>query len=273
MREGVGIGQSPRKATPASWGNPVNFTDDELDRYARQIILPGFGGAGQAALKRARVAVIGAGGLGSPCLLSLAGAGAGRLTIIDDDVVALSNLQRQIAFATADVGAMKAEAAATRLHALNPHVEAIAVPLRLDADNVDALLHGHDLIIDGSDSFATRLIVADAALAMGVPLISGAVGAMDGQVGVFCGHDPALPCYRCFVGAPMDDPARNCAATGVLGALTGVIGSMMALEAVREIVGLGTSRAGTILLFDAGSGAMRRVRLPKDPACPACAAQ
>ena len=249
----------------------MNFSDDELERYARHIVLPGFGGTGQAALKRARVAVIGAGGLGSPCLLYLAAAGVGRLTIIDDDAVALSNLQRQILFGTADAGAMKAEAAASRLRALNPHVETMAVQLRLDADNVDALLSGHDLIIDGSDSFATRLAVADAALALRVPLVSGAVGPLDGQVALFKGHDPALPCYRCFVGSPADDPARNCAATGVLGALTGVIGSLMALEAVRELAGMGSATAGTILLFDSGSGLMRRVALPKDPACPSCA--
>lgn len=250
----------------------MNFSDDELDRYARHIVLPGFGGPGQAALKRARVAVIGAGGLGSPVLLYLAAAGVGRLTIIDDDAVALSNLQRQILFATADAGAMKAEAAAARLHALNPHVETMAVPLRLDADNVDALLAGHDLIVDGSDSFATRLAVADAALAMGVPLVSGAVGPMDGQIALFRGHEADKPCYRCFVGSPADDPARNCAATGVLGALTGVVGSLMALLVVRELAGLGSDAAGQMLLIDAASLQVRRIALPKDPACPACAA-
>jgi molybdopterin-synthase adenylyltransferase len=250
----------------------MNFSDDELERYARHIVLPGFGGAGQAALKRARIAVIGAGGLGSPVLLYLAAAGVGRLTIIDDDDVALSNLQRQILFATADTGAMKAEAAATRLHALNPHIETMAVPLRLDADNVDALLAGHDMIIDGSDSFSTRLAVADAALAMRVPLVSGAVGPLDGQIALFKGHLPGKPCYRCFVGAPADDPARNCAATGVLGALTGVVGSFMALLAVRELAGLGSDAAGQMLLIDAGSLQVRRIALPKDPACPACAA-
>ncbi|WP_164157650.1 HesA/MoeB/ThiF family protein [Sandarakinorhabdus rubra] len=250
----------------------MNFSDDELERYARHIVLPGFGGAGQAALKRARVAVVGAGGLGSPCLLHLAAAGIGRLTIIDDDTVALSNLQRQVMFGTADVGAPKAEAAAARLHALNPHVETVAVPLRLDGDNVDALLAGHDLVIDGSDSFATRLAVADAALALRVPLVSGAVGPMDGQAALFAGHLADAPCYRCFVGSPEDDPARSCAATGVLGALTGMIGSLMALLAIRQLAGLGAEAAGQILLFDATSLAMRRIALPKDPACPACSA-
>ena len=251
----------------------MNFSDDELERYARHLVLPEFGGRGQASLARARVAVVGAGGLGSPCLLYLAAAGVGRLTIIDDDAVALSNLQRQVLFETADAGEMKAERAASHLHALNPHVETATVPLRLDADNVDALLAGHDLIIDGCDSFTTRVLVADSALAAGVPLVSGAVGPFDGQVAVFKGHDPALPCYRCFVGSPEDQPERNCAAVGVLGALTGVIGSLMAMEAIRELSGFSPSSAGRITLFDAMAGRFRTLSLPKDPACPACSAQ
>ena len=251
----------------------MNFSDDELERYARHLVLPEFGGRGQASLARARVAVVGAGGLGSPCLLYLAAAGVGRLTIIDDDAVALSNLQRQVLFETADAGEMKAERAASHLHALNPHVETVAVPLRLDADNVDALLAGHDLIIDGCDSFTTRVLVADSALAAGVPLVSGAVGPFDGQVAVFKGHDPALPCYRCFVGSPEDQADRNCAAVGVLGALTGVIGSLMAMEAIRELSGFSPSSAGRITLFDAMAGRFRTLSLPKDPACPACSAQ
>ena len=251
----------------------MNFSDDELERYARHLVLPELGGRGQASLARARVAVVGAGGLGSPCLLYLAAAGVGRLTIIDDDAVALSNLQRQVLFETADAGEMKAERAASHLHALNPHVETVAVPLRLDADNVDLLLAGHDLIIDGCDSFTTRLLVADSALAAGVPLVSGAVGPFDGQVAVFKGHDPALPCYRCFVGSPEDQPDRNCAAVGVLGALTGVIGSLIAMEAIRELSGFSPSSAGRITLFDAMAGRFRTLSLPKDPACPACSAQ
>lgn len=250
----------------------MNFSDDELERYARHLVLPEFGGRGQMALKAARVAVIGAGGLGSPCLLMLAAAGVGRLTIIDDDMVALSNLQRQILFTTADIGAAKAEAACTRLHAINPDIETMAVPLRLDADNVDALLAGHDLVIDGSDSFATRLVVADAALAMGVPLVSGAVGPWDGQVAVFAGHRPDQPCYRCLVGSPNDAPERNCAATGVLGALTGIVGNLMAMEAIRELSAFAPSSAGRLTLYDARSGRFRSIALPKDPACPTCAA-
>ncbi len=248
----------------------MEFSDVELERYARHLVLPQFGGRGQAALKAARVAVVGAGGLGSPCLLTLAAAGVGRLTIIDDDVVALSNLQRQTLFTTADIGAMKAEIACTRLHALNPDIQTVAAPLRLAPDNGDALLAGHDLVIDGSDSFATRLLVADTALALAVPLVSGAVGPWDGQVGVFAGHRTDAPCYRCLVGSPDDDAARNCAQTGVIGALTGIIGNLMAMEAIRELSGFAPSSAGRLTLYEALSGRVRTLSLPKDPACPAC---
>lgn len=248
----------------------MDLSDDELERYARHLVLPEMGGRGQQALTRARVAVVGAGGLGSPCLLYLAAAGVGRLTIIDDDVVSLSNLQRQVLFTTAEIGAPKAEAAARHLHALNPHVETVAATLRLDADNADALLAGHDLVIDGSDSFATRLVVADAALRLRIPLLSGAVGRFDGQVALFAGHLPDQPCYRCLVGNPQDVPGRNCAEAGVLGALTGVIGSLMAMEAVRHLAGLGTPQGGRLLIHDGLSGRFRHISLPKDPACPAC---
>ncbi len=202
-----------------------DFSDDELDRYARHLVLREVGGRGQALLKAASVAVVGAGGLGSPCLLYLAAAGVGRLTVIDDDDVALSNLQRQILFTTAD----------------------------------------------GCDSFATRLAVSDAATALAIPLVSGAVGPFDGQIATFKGHDAALPCYRCLVGAAADREGQSCADTGVIGALTGVIGAMMALEVIREITGFGETLAGRLLLYDAMAARMRTVRLPKDPAC-RCAA-
>lgn len=250
----------------------MSLSDEELDRYARHIVLREVGGRGQARLHRARVAVIGAGGLGSPCLLYLAAAGVGRITVIDDDLVALSNLQRQVLFATDEVGTPKAEAAAARLKALNPHVEIVAAELRIDAENADALLAGHDVIADGCDSFQTRLAVADAALALGLPLVSGAVGPFDGQVATFRGHEADKPCYRCLVGTPEDRQTRSCAETGVLGALTGIIGSMMALEVLREIVGFGESLAGRLLLYDGLGARVRTVRLPKDPHCPACGA-
>lgn len=245
----------------------TDFSDDELDRYARHLVLREVGGRGQALLKAAHVAVVGAGGLGSPCLLYLAAAGVGRLTVIDDDDVALSNLQRQILFTTTDAGRAKVVAAAEHLAALNPHVTIVPVNVRIDADNARALLGGHGVIADGCDSFATRLAVSDAATALQIPLVSGAVGPFDGQLASFKGHDPALPCYRCLVGAAADRAGQSCADTGVIGALTGVIGAMMALEVVREITGFGESLAGRLLLYDAMAARMRTVKLPKDPAC------
>ena len=246
------------------------LSDDELTRYARHLVLREVGGRGQALLKAANVAVIGAGGLGSPCLLYLAAAGIGALTIIDDDTVALSNLQRQILFTTADTGRAKTTAAAQHLAALNPHTEITPLATRLTAENALALLADHSQIADGCDSFATRLAVSDAAQSLKIPLISGAVGPFDGQVATFKGHDPALPCYRCLVGAAADRGGDSCADTGVIGALTGVIGSMMALEVIRDITGFGDSLSGRLLLYDAMGARMRTVRLPKDPSCPSC---
>jgi adenylyltransferase/sulfurtransferase len=243
------------------------FSDDELERYARHLVLPQVGGRGQAALKNARVAVVGAGGLGAPCLLYLAAAGVGQISIIDDDSVALSNLQRQILFATNDIGRSKVEAAAERLATINPHVVVTPVAQRLDAGNAASLLAGHDVVADGCDSFATRLAVADAAQALSVPLVSGAVGPFDGQLATFRGYQPDMPCYRCLVGEVADRAADSCAASGVLGAMTGVIGAMMALEVIREITGFGESLAGRLLLYDALGARMRTVRLPRDPAC------
>jgi adenylyltransferase/sulfurtransferase len=248
-----------------------DFSDDELDRYARHLVLREVGGRGQAALKAASVAVVGAGGLGSPCLLYLAAAGVGRLTVIDDDTVALSNLQRQILFTTADAGHAKVAAATEHLTALNPHVAVNPINARLDADNARALLAGHHIIADGCDSFATRLAVSDAATTLAIPLVSGAVGPFDGQIATFKGHDGTLPCYRCLVGAAADRAGQSCADTGVIGALTGIIGAMMALEVIREITGFGESLAGRLLLYDAMAARMRTVRLPKDPGC-RCAA-
>jgi adenylyltransferase/sulfurtransferase len=251
----------------------TDFSDDELDRYARHLVLPDIGGRGQAALKSARVAVVGAGGLGSPCLLYLAAAGVGQISVIDDDMVAVSNLQRQILFVTADAGQGKADVAAQRLHALNPHLVITPVPVRLDAGNATDLLARHDVIADGCDSFATRLAVADAAQALKIPLVSGAVGPFDGQVATFRGYAADLPCYRCLVGDAHDRAAQSCAEAGVLGALTGVIGSLMALEVLREITGFGDSLAGRLLLYDALGGRMRTVRLAKDPGCRGCGAE
>ncbi|MGI4877370.1 MAG: HesA/MoeB/ThiF family protein [Janthinobacterium lividum] len=248
----------------------MSLTDGQLDRYARHIVLREIGGAGQVRLLAANVAVIGAGGLGSPCLQFLAAAGVGRLTVIDDDHVALSNLQRQVLHGTADVGRAKTDSARDAIARLNPDVVVRTEFVRLDADNVEALLYGHNVVADGSDSFATRLVVADTALALQIPLVSAAVGPFDGQIATFRGWEGGLPCYRCYVGAAAEQPDASCADQGVLGALTGIVGAMQALEVVREITGFGTSLAGRLLLYDALAPRMRTLRLTKDPGCTAC---
>lgn len=239
---------------------------DERERYARHIMLKEIGGPGQQALGRARVAIMGAGGLGAPVALYLAAAGVGRLLLIDDDTVALSNLQRQVIFTTADVGAQKTEAAAAALAALNPHVEIETRNMRLKPENARALLEGADVVLDGTDDFSTRFAVNAAARALGIPLVSGAVGRWNGQVSVFAAPGP---CYRCFVPETPPD-AETCAAVGIVGALTGVIGAMMALEAIKLIAEAGAPLSGRILLFDGLQGEARTVSLKRDPACPVC---
>ena len=245
----------------------MSLTDQQLDRYARHIVLKEVGGAGQQKLLASTVALIGAGGIGSPAIQYLAAAGIGRLMVIDDDVVDLSNLQRQTLFGIADIGRPKAEVAAGRVAAMNPDVKVEPVTVRIDADTADALLAGADLILDGCDNFATRLAVSDASLRLRIPLVSAAVGQFDGQLGVWRGWEAALPCYRCLVG---DDPGRpdiNCADQGVLGALTGVMGSLGAMEAIRALTGFGDDPAGKLLLVDALAFRFRTIRVPKDPAC------
>ncbi len=246
------------------------LSDAELDRYQRHIVLKEVGGEGQRRLKAARVAVVGAGGLGSPCLQYLAAAGVGAITLIDDDVVAGSNLQRQTLFEAADIGRPKAQAAAGRLSALNPHVAVAGIAGRLtDATALD-LLRGHDVIADGCDNFATRSAVNRAAVALGIPLVSAAIGPFEGQLGVFAGHRADQPCWACFAGAPADVPGTSCADVGVLGAVAGVVGSAQALEVLRLIVGFGDDRLGMLWLWEGLSMAARSVRVPKDARCPVC---
>jgi len=247
------------------------LTDGQLDRYARHIVLKEIGGEGQKKLLGASVAVIGAGGLGSPCIQYLAAAGVGHLTLIDDDLVSLSNLQRQTLFGTADVGQPKVAVAARRVVQLNPDVTVVEVAERLAAENASRLLCHHDVIADGSDNFLTRLAAADAALALAIPLVSAAVGQFEGQLGVFRGHEPDKPCYRCLVGADPDRPDVSCADQGVLGALTGVMGALQALEVIRQITGFGEDSAGKLLLVDALTFRLRTLKLAKDPGCLACA--
>ncbi|WP_442680584.1 HesA/MoeB/ThiF family protein [Sphingomonas sp. ASY06-1R] len=241
--------------------------DDQLERYARHIILKEIGGAGQQRLLAGHVGLIGAGGIGAPAIQYLAAAGVGRLTVIDDDVVSLSNLQRQVLFATADIGTRKVEAASTAVARINPDVEVIAIAQRLDGDNAIALLSDVDVLLDGSDNFGTRLIAADAARELKIPLVSAAVGQFDGQLGVFRGWEADKPCYRCLVGNAPDRPDASCADQGVLGALTGVMGSLAAIETIRAIVPFGSDPAGTLLLIDALNFRFRTLSLPKDPGC------
>jgi adenylyltransferase/sulfurtransferase len=245
--------------------------DDQLDRYARHIILKEIGGAGQQRLLDAHAVLIGAGGIGAPAIQYLAAAGVGRLTVIDDDQVALSNLQRQVLFSAADVGRLKVEAAVDAVARLNPDVRLVAVPTRLNAANAADLLRGADVVLDGSDNFATRLAVADTARGLRIPLVSAAVGQFDGQLALFRGWEVDKPCYRCLVGDDPDRPDVSCADQGVLGALTGALGSLAAIEAIRAIIPFGTDPAGTLLLVDALDFRFRTIALPKDPGC-ACGA-
>ncbi len=243
----------------------MSFSEDEIERYARHLVLAEVGGPGQQALKRARVAVVGLGGVGGPAALYLAAAGVGQLVLIDDDAVALSNLQRQVQFAMADLAAPKVAAAKAGLARLNPHVRVDAVEERLSLDNAPGLIEGCDLVIDGTDDFATRFAVNAACVAAGVPLVSGALGRWSGQVGVFAGR----PCYRCLV--PEIPPgAETCARVGVIGALAGVVGSMAALESVKIITGAGTALTGRLMLYDGLAGTARTVTVAPDPACPVC---
>jgi molybdopterin/thiamine biosynthesis adenylyltransferase len=245
----------------------VTLSDEELARYARHIVLPQVGGVGQRKLKAARIALVGAGGIGSAVVPALAGAGVGKLTIIDDDVVDPANLHRQPLFRERDVGYSKADLALQFVQRLNRFVKAQPVQARIGAGNAAQLLADHDLVIDGSDNFATRLAVSDACVMVGIPLLSAAAVQFQGQVGLF----RARPCYRCFVGDAFDAAdCDNCAELGVLGALTATVGSFAALLAINSIVGIGEDQAGQVHLFDGQNLSWRAIRIPADRACRAC---
>ena len=241
------------------------FSAEEVERYARHLVLREVGGPGQQRLRRARVLIVGAGGLGAPAALYLAAAGVGVLGLSDPDVVSLSNLQRQVLYATAEVGTLKVDVAARRLADLNPHVQVDAHAVALTDANARDLVAGHDLVLDGTDDFATRFAVNAACVAERRPLVTGALGRWTGQVGLFEGR----PCYRCLVPDTPPD-AETCAAVGVVGALAGVIGSLMALEAVKRLTGAGEPLAGRLLIYDGLAGESRTVRVGADPACPVC---
>lgn len=250
----------------------MDLTDEQLDRYARHIVLKEIGGAGQLKLRAATVAIVGAGGIGSPLIQYLAAAGLGELRIADDDVVDLSNLQRQTLYATDTVGMPKTAEAAKAVVRLNPDVAVDLFARRIDATTIANLLDGVDIVVDGSDNFATRLLVADEAYRCHIPLVSAAIGQFEGQLSVFRGWEPDKPCYRCFVGGDPERPDVSCADQGVLGALAGVMGSLAAIEAIRQIVPFGEDSAGKLLLVDALALRFRTLALPKDPGCPICAA-
>lgn len=249
----------------------MTLSNAQLDRYARHIVLREIGGEGQRKLLAAHVALIGAGGIGSPAIQYLAAAGVGRLSIIDDDVVTLSNLQRQTLFTTADEGASKVERAATIAVALNPDADARPVRQRISAANAAELFTGADIVLDGSDNFATRLVVSDACTALRIPLVSAAIGQFQGQIGTFRGWEPDQPCYRCFVGDAFDaEDCDSCSELGVLGAMTGIMGSWAAMDAIRQIVGFGPDQAGRLHIFDGLVPTMRTIRIAKDRACRGC---
>ena len=245
----------------------VSFSDDEIERYARHLVLAEIGGPGQQRLKAARIGLVGLGGIGGPAALYLAAAGLGTLRLIDDDAVALSNLQRQVLFGAADVGRAKVEAGARALSALNSRVVLEPVHERLSGSNAGRLIAGCDLVIDGTDDFSSRFAVNDACLSAGIPLVSGALGRWSGQIGVF----GARPCYRCLV-SEVPPEAETCARVGVVGALAGVVGSMAALEAIKLVTGAGETLTGRLLIYDGLAGTARTVSVAPDPSCPSCSA-
>jgi molybdopterin/thiamine biosynthesis adenylyltransferase len=248
----------------------TQMSDAELDRYARHIVLREVGGQGQNKLRNARVLVVGAGGLGSPVLSYLAAAGVGTIGIIDDDNVSLSNLQRQVLFDEDQLDMPKVFAAQAKLNKLNPFVEILPYHRRLTAQDAQTLFNEYDLIIDGTDNFATRQMVNVAAVATNKPLLSGAITQWEGQISLF-NDTRQTPCYACiFPTEPADGLAPDCASAGVMGALPGIIGSMMAAEVIKHITNAGKTLSGSMLIFDALYGDTRKLKITKNPKCPVC---
>jgi len=249
----------------------MSLSDVELERYARHIVLPQIGGPGQRKLKASRIAIVGAGAIGSASIPALAGAGVGHLTIIDDDVVELSNLHRQLIYREDQVGQGKADVAAAYLKSLNSNVATVAIAERITDGNAAELLAVHDLVLDGSDNFATRLTVNQASVDLRLPLVSAAAAQFQGQLALFRGWQPDQPCYRCFVGDAFDsDDCDACSELGVLGALAGTMGQMAALLSVRALLHIGSDVAGILFLMDGMSLNWRSMKLPKDSSCKTC---
>ena len=253
----------------------MEFTEDQLQRYARHIVLPEVGGIGQAKLLQSSVLVVGAGGLGAPLILYLAAAGVGRIGIIDNDAVALSNLQRQVIHSTADIGRPKVESARDTVRRINPEVDLVPHHERLTAANIARLISDYDLVADGSDNFETRFLLTDACHLGGRTLVSAAILRFEGQLATFKSHLGApYPCYRCLDReAPPPGMVPSCAEGGVFGALAGVMGSLQAVEVIKEIIGAGESLAGSLLIYDALGVTFRKMKLPRDPDCPLCGPQ
>jgi molybdopterin-synthase adenylyltransferase len=241
------------------------LTDDEIDRYARHLVLKEIGGPGQLKLKRARVALVGMGGIGTPAALYLAAAGVGTLGLIDDDTVSLSNLQRQVLYGTADTGQPKSDTAKDALNDINPHTDCLVHTTRLDDDNAADILGGYDIVLDGCDNFQTRLLVNRVCQDLKIPLVSAALGRWSGQLSVFDG----IPCYQCLV-PDVPPHAETCERVGVVGALAGVMGSLAALETIKLITGAGEPLRGQLMIFDGLTMQSRVVKLAADPDCPVC---
>jgi adenylyltransferase/sulfurtransferase len=250
----------------------LDFTEAELHRYARHIILPEIGGTGQAKLRAAKVLVVGAGGLGAPLLQYLAAAGVGTLGIVDHDTVALSNLQRQVIHRTADIGAAKVDSARRAVAEINPEVTVVAHATRLSPDNALALIAGYDVVADGTDNFATRYLLTDACFLARRTLVAAAILRFEGQLSTYKPHLGApYPCYRCvFPAPPPPDAVPSCAQAGVLGALAGTVGTWQATEVVKEILGIGESLAGKLLLYDALDARVERLSVTRRADCPLC---
>jgi molybdopterin/thiamine biosynthesis adenylyltransferase len=248
----------------------TDFTEEQVLRYARHIILPNIGGEGQRKLMEAKVLVIGAGGLGSPTAMYLAAAGVGTLGLVDFDRVDLSNLQRQLLHDTDDVGRPKVESGAERLRSLNPNVDVIAHDVVLTSENAFETLRPYDVVVDGSDNFPVRYLVNDATQMLGTPLVYGSIYQFEGQASVFL-PGPETPCYRClFPNPPPPGTVPSCAEAGVFGVLPGIIGSIQAVEAIKLVVGVGDPLVGKLLLFDALGMEFTTVKLKWDPDCPVC---
>ncbi len=253
----------------------MTLPPDRLDRFARHIVLPEVGGAGQVALSQAHVVLIGCGGIGSPALQYLAAAGVGTLTLVDDDVVEASNLQRQTIFTEGDVGQPKAEVAAAWVGRFDSALEARAIVARIAGKDAARVLEGATLVLDGSDNFATRLAVSDACVTLGIPLTSAAIGRFQGQIANFAGHLPGEACYRCYVGDAFDaEDCDSCAEDGVLGAMAGIVGAFAAMAAIRVVLRghatLGDPQWGKLQLFEGLVPSLRTLRIAKDPECRGC---